>query len=247
MKPGDFTTLADAYAKNRPGYSRDVLTALRAFVPTGAVIADVGAGTGIWTRMLAELEPRTLYAIEPNDAMRAKGAEAGGAIWRQGEALRTGLDPASVDLLTMASSFHWAKPAEAALAEFKRVLKPGGVFVALWNPRLTERSAIETAIDEALRDRFGLGPRISSGRGGITLRLPDLLREHFARFLYVEAEDEVSVPRQRYIGAWESVNDVRTQLGEAKFREFMSFVADVTAKVDAVPVTYLTRAWIART
>jgi hypothetical protein len=37
----------------------------------------------------------------------------------------------------MASSFHWAD-FELATKEFSRVLRKGGRFCALWNPRLIE-------------------------------------------------------------------------------------------------------------
>jgi ubiquinone/menaquinone biosynthesis C-methylase UbiE len=56
----------------------------------------------------------------------------------------------SVDLVSMASSFHWAD-FDTACDEFHRILRSGGVFVALWNPRLIEvnsysrpHTAIET-------------------------------------------------------------------------------------------------------
>src|SRR5277367_2177439 len=56
MKHGDFTGLADDYAKFRPGYARQVATALLSYVGREAAsvdAADIGAGTGIWTRTLA--------------------------------------------------------------------------------------------------------------------------------------------------------------------------------------------------
>ena len=51
-----------------------------------------------------------------------------------GTAEHTTLDDASVDLVSCATSFHWFD-AGAALAEFHRILKPGGHVAAIWNIR----------------------------------------------------------------------------------------------------------------
>src|SRR5690349_1749847 len=57
LKLGDFTNLAENYSRYRPGYSRsvrDALLALCAREPAALEVADVGAGTGIWSRLMAE-------------------------------------------------------------------------------------------------------------------------------------------------------------------------------------------------
>ena len=67
--------------------------------------------------------------------MLAEARAAGGpAEYRRGEAGATGLDDASVALVTVAQAFHWFE-ADAALAEFHRVLRPGGHVAAIWNLR----------------------------------------------------------------------------------------------------------------
>ena len=99
---------------------------------------DVGAGTGIWTRMVHNIGAKTVLAVEPNEDMRTSGiADSGDTSirWMSGSAEQTGLPPKSADWLSMASSFHWAN-FDAATREFHRILRPGGWFTALWNPRL---------------------------------------------------------------------------------------------------------------
>ena len=114
MKHGDFTALAGDYAKFRPGYAPQVATAILGFVgrdPASIDAADVGAGTGIWTRILAARGLRSIVAVEPNDEMRAQGIESSSGTditWVKGSAEATGLQDSSVDLVSMASSFHWA-------------------------------------------------------------------------------------------------------------------------------------------
>src|SRR3954447_1036020 len=140
---GDFTGLAQAYSQYRPVYAepvRDALLGLLPGTPAELDAADIGAGTGLWTRMLAACGFRSVTAVEPNDQMRAAGlgdSDGTGIVWRDGRAEATGLPSASCDLVTMASSLHWAD-FDAGTAEIARVLRPGGWFVALWNPRLVE-------------------------------------------------------------------------------------------------------------
>src|SRR5437763_853057 len=75
IKAGNFTGLAEDYARYRPSYSPSVRDALLGLAdkPWHEIeAADIGAGTGIWTRMLAE-RVRHVVAVEPNGDMRAFG------------------------------------------------------------------------------------------------------------------------------------------------------------------------------
>ena len=97
---GDFTGLASDYSLSRPDYSRVVLKSIIDLLnaPFGELnVVDVGAGTGIWTRMIAEQIPRSLLAIEPNDEMRERGFHDSKKFqrqieWRMGTCEATGLD-----------------------------------------------------------------------------------------------------------------------------------------------------------
>ena len=64
-----FTGRADAYTKARPGYPEEALKYIRTLAPFDAVIADIGAGTGILTVLLAQYGFK-VYAVEPNADMR---------------------------------------------------------------------------------------------------------------------------------------------------------------------------------
>src|ERR1700733_11875832 len=108
MKHGDFTGLASDYARFRPGYARQVATAILSYVGRDAAsidAADIGAGTGIWTRMLADRGLHSMVAVEPNDDMREQGIETSRGtqiLWRKGSAEATGLPNSSIDLVSMA-------------------------------------------------------------------------------------------------------------------------------------------------
>jgi ubiquinone/menaquinone biosynthesis C-methylase UbiE len=219
---------------------------------TSAVVADVGAGTGIWTRMLAERSPRMLTAIEPNDDMRTQGMKdtlrtSPSVQWQSGSGESTGLQDSSVDWITMASSFHWVD-FELGLKEFRRVLRSGGWFTALWNPRIVESNPVLVSIEKHL---LSLAPdlqRKSSGRSGLTKDLTSRLEasKSVTNVVYIESKHTIRMSIDRYLGAWRSVNDVRSQLGEAKFHSFLDFTSELLRDESYIDATYLTRAWSAR-
>jgi len=250
---GDFSGLADAYARFRPDYSHSVVLATLALLdrPIEEVQAvDVGAGTGIFTAMLADFGVRRITAIEPNDDMRRVGKAQSistPVTWLAGRAEETGLPDATYDWVSMASSFHWAD-FDAAVNEFNRILKPGGRFVCLWNPRHIQDNPMLEEIEAFL---YSLKPglqRKSSGKGGITEGLSERLQScgFFDDVVFLEGPHTIEMSPERYVGVWKSVNDVRAQLGESEFKKFLSFVEEKTAKSGTISCSYLTRAWSAR-
>jgi len=253
MKHGDFTGLAGDYARFRAGYAPQVATAILGSLgrDAGSIDAvDVGAGTGIWTRILASYGLRSIIAVEPNHDMRAQGIESSRGInieWRKGSAEATGLPDHSADLVSMASSFHWAD-FDQACDEFYRILRPGGLFVALWNPRLIEVNPLLVEIEEQIARLKPDLKRVSSGRSGITERLTEMLiaKPQFTDVLYLEGRHAVRQTPQQYLGAWRSVNDLRVQLGPELFGTFLDLTEKRIAGLSAIETTYLTRAWAAR-
>lgn len=251
MKHGDFTSLAANYALYRPGYSPLVLDAFVGLAEGQGerVCADVGAGTGICSRQLAERGLRVL-AVEPNDAMREEGERGTGPLniaWRKGSAENTGLETASVDMACMASSFHWPD-FDLAVREFHRILRPGGLFMALWNTRRYESNPLLVEIEDYLHTLVPELRRVSSGRSEFCATLTERLsqRSEFEDVLYLEGRHTEEQSPERYIGLWESVNDVRVQAGEERFRRFIDYIRERTAGVPFIEAEYLTRAWIAR-
>ncbi|MBR8838517.1 MAG: class I SAM-dependent methyltransferase [Stigonema ocellatum SAG 48.90 = DSM 106950] len=130
-----FSDRAADYVKYRPTYPAPVIDILLEGLapPSLLVAADIGAGTGISSRLLAKRRVRVL-AIEPNAVMR-KAAEPHPKVeFRDGTAEVTHLADASVDLVTCFQAFHWFKP-EPTLSEFRRILKPSGRLAIVWNNR----------------------------------------------------------------------------------------------------------------
>jgi len=253
IQHGDFTLLAEDYSRYRPAYAPLVLDTVlgmaRGAGPRDISGADVGAGTGIWTRMLARDGCR-MTAVEPNDEMRSRGEAANDGLpieWRRGSAEETGLADASFDLVSMASSLHWTDFSRAT-AEFRRILKPTGVFVALWNTRVPEASPLLARIERRLKEIVPDLTRVSSGRSPFCDTLFDRLRVPggFDEVVYVEGQHVEQQSPERYLGLWRSSNDVRAQAGPERFDSFMRAIEDMIQNERAIEATYLTRAWIAR-
>jgi SAM-dependent methyltransferase len=145
-----FGDRAKDYALFRPSYPKEAIDAVLDGLSRqdGLVAADIGAGTGISSRLLGDRGVR-VFAIEPNAAMRESAEPHPHVTFVGGTAEATGLDDASVDLLLCAQAFHWFKP-EEALAEFRRILRPGGRIAFLVNER-DDRDAPTRAYNAAIR------------------------------------------------------------------------------------------------
>jgi SAM-dependent methyltransferase len=140
-----FTTRVENYVRYRPSYPPQAIELLRSRcgLEAGAVVADLGSGTGILTELLLG-NGAQVAAVEPNAAMRAAAEAALGANPRfrsvDGSAEATTLATASVDLLVAGQAFHWFD-VERARSEALRILRPGGCAALLWNERPGEATA----------------------------------------------------------------------------------------------------------
>jgi SAM-dependent methyltransferase len=153
-----FSSRVEAYLKYRPHYPKEAIVALRE--KTGLrpnhVIADVGSGTGFSAELFLE-NGNLVYAIEPNKPMREAG-ERYLVTFKNFRSLdataeATTLPDRSVDFIVAGQAFHWFN-FELAYEEFKRILKPGGWIIILWNDRETDTTPFLMDY-EALLQEFG--------------------------------------------------------------------------------------------
>lgn len=91
---------------------------------------DVGCGTGALTAsVLDRCAPRTITGIDPSPAFVAHAQERvadARASFDVGSAERLPFDWAAVDVVASALAYNFVPDRAAALAEFRRVLRPGG-------------------------------------------------------------------------------------------------------------------------
>lgn len=134
-----FTTRVADYVRYRPDYPAALPAWLRDEHGVGADwrVADIGAGTGISSKMFLDAG-HIVTAVEPNAAMREAATRWLGDNARfsavDGSAETTTLGDASVDLVSAAQAFHWFDQ-EAIKPEWRRILRPGGLVAVYWNSR----------------------------------------------------------------------------------------------------------------
>src|SRR5215470_7435752 len=116
MDPGhlghalSFGTAAQRYDRYRPTYAEEAL--VWAVGPGSSRVADLGAGTGILSR-LARSAGHQVIAVEPDGLMRERLVEASpGVLAVGGRAEAIPLADASVDAAVAGQSYHWFDPAQ---------------------------------------------------------------------------------------------------------------------------------------
>jgi SAM-dependent methyltransferase len=149
-----FSNRVENYVRARPRYPRtalDLLVRQIGLTPEW-VIADLGSGTGFSAELFVN-NGNLVYGVEPNREMRqAAEAHLGSfANFRSvdGTAEATGLDAGSMDCAVAGQAFHWFD-AEKARAEFRRLLRPGGWVVLMWNTRKIAANTFMQAYEELL-------------------------------------------------------------------------------------------------
>jgi SAM-dependent methyltransferase len=162
-----FTERVADYAAHRPSYPPDVIGVLarEGVLRPADVVADVGSGTGIMSALLLD-HGHTVYAVEPNAAMAAEATARLGGNPRfravAGRAEATGLADASCDVVTAAQAFHWFD-VDPTRREFRRILRPGGAVVLVWNIRRLDATPFLREYEDLLQ-RFALDyKKISAG------------------------------------------------------------------------------------
>jgi SAM-dependent methyltransferase len=155
---GRFSERVANYIAYRPKYPAVVAEFLRAELglSTASVVADVGSGTGILSELLLRAGC-TVFGVEPNEAMRRAAEELLQAQPNfksvNGTAEATTLADASVDFVTAGQAFHWFDGVRARV-EFRRILKPAGRVVLIWNMRRTDTTPFLRDYEKLLRE-FG--------------------------------------------------------------------------------------------
>ncbi len=121
-----FSDRAGVYSRCRPGYPAEAIEVVLQGLGSAdrLTLGDIGAGTGISSRLLAgraDGTGPTVHAVEPNAEMRAAAEPHPRVQWHDGTAEVTGMPSASLHAVVCAQAFHWFRAGEA-LAEFARLL-----------------------------------------------------------------------------------------------------------------------------
>lgn len=139
MNTEKFQGIADEYSKYRPTYPDSLYRFLYEDLGFSrrSIIADIGAGTGVFSLPLLE-KGSSVYCIEPNEDMKAKMDEKLSSFDNyhgiRAEAENTSLPKNSVNYIVSAQAFHWF---DRLLFKYecRRILKPEGLVALIWNVR----------------------------------------------------------------------------------------------------------------
>lgn len=128
-----FTDKSESYAKYRSGYPEEMIEKImESFRGQNEIqVADIGAGTGISSRLLGNTGAK-VTAVEPNQAMAEAAEEHPNVKYVIAPAETTGLESNSFDIVSSFQAFHWFHFRES-LKEFNRILKPGGKLALVWS------------------------------------------------------------------------------------------------------------------
>ena len=146
-----FDGKGEIYAKARPKYALEFFDYLKNAlnIPAGSVFADVGSGTGIFTEQLLSRGYK-VFAVEPNEDMRKKAEEKLSTdenfVSVNGSEGNMNLPDSSADYVTAAQAFHWFD-SEAFRRECRRVLKPGGKVIIIYNTRDEKAACTKVLVD----------------------------------------------------------------------------------------------------
>jgi SAM-dependent methyltransferase len=153
-----FSDRVDNYVRYRPHYPREVVRHLlkEGVLVPDAVIADIGSGTGISAELFLG-NAYKVFGVEPNEPMRHAAetllkeySDKGLFVSVDGKAEATKLEDKSVDLIVCAQAFHWFNN-DVFKTECKRILRPKGYVVLMWNDRRTDTTDFLKVYEDFLK------------------------------------------------------------------------------------------------
>jgi SAM-dependent methyltransferase len=235
-----FGAKASTYADHRPGYPPDAVAWVLA-AASGPVrdVADVAAGTGALTRVVAE-QGRRVTAYDADAQMLAElERRLPGVPTHVAPAESLPLEDASVDALLVAQAWHWFdKP--AAAAEFLRVVRPGGVIGLLWNVRDTDVPWMD-ALTDLVEGEDTMRASRAEARAEIASVHPDVESAEFAHTVAMTPDEIVGLLSTfSYVRLRPDADDVY-----AAVRRLLA-THPGTAGLDVVDVPYVTATYRVR-
>ena len=132
----------------------------------GGVIADIGAGTGNYSRALAKRGFR-IKALEPSDVMWDQAERDKNVEWISGTAEDIPLEADSVDGAVLIFSFHHFKNPGRCIEEIDRITNDGPILIYTFDPREIERPWISEYFPSIWDDAFKYFPPIKEVCGMI--------------------------------------------------------------------------------
>lgn len=155
----------------------------------------------------------------------------------------TGLPAASVSLVTAAQAAHWFAP-ESTIREFRRILRPGGHVLLVWNDWRGEGTPVNVAYREVVA-RF-----MEDGVPDLATRVPEKELPHLlpGGFVRVTFENPLTLTRERLHALAASVSYLPSPEDSAypAMTRELDNLFDAHQQEGHVTLTYRTHAFLGR-
>lgn len=247
MNENRFDGKAEAYAASRPQYPGSLFEYVkeRQIIMGESTVADIGSGTGIFSVQMASVVKK-VFAVEPNDGMRAAAClnfkKHKNIISINATAENTMLSSHSVDCVTAAQAFHWFN-LNAFKTECRRILKPAGHAVLVWNDRKKDSEIMKRNAE--INFKYCAGYQgYSSGMNAVA---PEQLSKFFeGKYDRITFENTILCDRNTFIGRSLS-SSYAPKEGEAGFENYVLELAELFDELNyngTVPYPYITYCYI---
>lgn len=227
MNERKFSGKADLYERFRPSYPKELIDFLYENTENKTV-ADIGAGTGKFTRCLLK-KPWKITAVEPNADMRERLEKIGGITVVNASAEDTGLSGHTFGLVTAAQAFHWFDE-DKFRYECKRILTKNGRLAIVWNSFVNEGLALA---QRELCKR--LCPEFKNGKTGKRSSEEGdrfLCSEYFSELEVAEYKSERIFDRESFIG--ESLSrSYAPKVGQPNYERFVEELNKVFSEFES--------------
>lgn len=217
----NFNGRAEDYVIGRPAYADDFIDYLyfkRGFSDK-SIIADVGSGTGKFAKQLLD-KGSFVFCIEPNEEMRNTAIKELGAYEKfksiKGTASETTLADHSVDFVTVAQAFHWFD-VDLFQKECKRILKPRGKVILIWNMR-----DMSAEVNKASYDIYAKYCPKFHGFGGGIQKNDERIKHFFDnKYQYIEFNHSLFYDKDKFISRSLS-GSYSLKSGDENYRQYIA-------------------------
>jgi len=206
-----FSARADAYTRYRPTYPPALFSWLAGLVDRRELAWDCGCGNGQAALGLAPHFERVI-GTDPSEQQIANAVPHERIRYAVTAAEKSGLDPASVDLVVVAQALHWFD-FPRFYAEVRRVVRPGGVLAAITYGEVRVAGEADAVVSRFYHETIGpYWPperrHVDEGYRSIPFLFPEIAAPPFAM------EGEWTLKHLLgYLGTWSAVKEYERTTG----------------------------------
>ncbi len=157
-----YNIIGKDYAKYRQADIRivDLLYSLLN-LPSGSVVADIGAGAGSYSLALAH-KGYKVKAVEPSAVMRMQSRRTEKVEWISGTAENVPLENDSVNGVVVVLALHHFASLKVAADEMYRICPKGPIVIFTFDPRLSKKLWFENYFPGIWQQAYNIFPPIDS-------------------------------------------------------------------------------------